>query len=328
MKKYLITFLVISTLFSFSCGGQKAKTNDAVSIAMIVKQSDPWFDDMTIGVKQFKKDTGVNAYVLTPESGDPALQIQIVENLIAQGVSAITIVPNDPEAMIPVIKKARDAGIKVVTHESPNIASSVDLDVEAFRNEEFGKLMGKSLAEAMGGKGKYAGFVGGLTMTTHMEWYNAAVKYITENYPEMTLVSKEPYEDGNDLQKAYDKTTEILKAYPDIKGLFDCSAHGGGISQSLLDKGRSDIVVASLAIPSMSATYIKNGSMAHGQAWRPADAGYATLQAAYMLIKDGSVKTGDNLKAKGYENVTVENGIVYGNAPMVFTKENVDEFKF
>ena len=39
----------------------------------------------------------------------------------------------------------------------------------------------------------------------------------------------------------------------------------------------------------MSATYIKDGSMVHGQAWRPADAGYATCYAAY-LIASGQAK--------------------------------------
>ena len=103
---------------------------------------------------------------------------------------------------------------------------------------------------------------------------------------------------GNVLE---DVMVEILKVYPDIKAFFDCSAHGGGICQALKDKGRTDVKVVSLALPSMSANYIKDGSMVHGQAWRPADAGYATAYAAYLLVKGEAVKTGTDLKAKGYE---------------------------
>lgn len=328
-------FIIIMLIFSFvaSCSKGTSDTSSAenqkdISIAMIVKQSDPWFDDMTIGIDNFKKDSGVNAYVLTPESGDPALQIQIIENLIAQGVSAICIVPNDPASLIPVIKKARDAGIVVVTHEAPNIASHVDLDVEAFKNEEFGVLMGKGVADSLNGTGKYIGFVGALTMTTHMDWFNSAKEYIKTNYPNMQLLSETPYEDGNNMQVAYDKTVEIIKAYPDINAIFDCSANGSGIAQALIDKGRNDIKVVSLAIPSMSATYIKDGSIVHGQAWRPADAGYASAQAAYMLVQKLPVQTGSDLKAEGYTNITVENNIAYGNASLVFTKENIDNYKF
>lgn len=109
-------------------------------------------------------------------------------------------VPNDPEALTPTITKAREAGIVVVTHEAPGIAESVDLDVEAFVNEEFGKLMGEAVAQACGSEGQYAGFVGSLTMATHMVWYNAATEYIAENYPDMVNVAEEPYEDGNSMR--------------------------------------------------------------------------------------------------------------------------------
>lgn len=327
MKKTTILMLIIG-LLALSPMAFAQEPGD-INIAMIVKQSDPWFDDMELGIKQFKADTGVNAYTLTPESGDPALQIAIMEDLIAQKVDAITIVPNDPKAMIPVIQKAREAGIIVITHEAPDIAEYVDLDVEAFRNEDFGELMGRALAEKMGGKGKYAGFVGGLTMTTHMEWYNAAVGYIEANHPEMVNIAKEAYVDENNLQVAYNRAMEILRVHPDIGGFFDSSAHGAGIAQAVRERGRSeDVVVVSLAIPSMSATFLKDGSMDHGQAWRPADAGYATVNAAYRLVTGLGVKTGDDLGVTGYEEIQVENGIAFGQASLVITAENVDEFGF
>ena len=301
---------------------------DDTTIVMIVKQSDPWFDDMTLGINQLKEDLGINVYVQTPVSGDPSQQIAIMENLISQKVDAICVVPNDPKALIPTIKKARDAGIKVVTHEAPDIAANVDLDVEAFRSEDFGKLYGQFLGEAVGGEGQYAGFVGGLTMTTHMAWYNAAVDEMKNKYPNMENVSDEPFEDKNSLDQAYSKTVEILKAYPNIKGFFDCSVHGSAIAQALKDKKRTDVKVVSLALPSTSANYLKDGSMYKGLAWRPADAGYATAYAAYLLTKGDKVETGTNLKAKGYEKVEVKDGIAYGFAPLVFTAENISDYKF
>ena len=68
-----------------------------------------------------------------------------MEDLIAQGVDAICVVPNDPEALVPTIEKAQDAGIVVVSHEAPGIAETVDLDVEAFVNKTFGELFGENL---------------------------------------------------------------------------------------------------------------------------------------------------------------------------------------
>ncbi|MBP3411158.1 MAG: substrate-binding domain-containing protein [Clostridia bacterium] len=329
MKKILVVLLALMLIASMAFGAvAEEKAISDYTVVMIVKQSDPWFDDMETGITKLAEDTGLNCYVLTPESGDPALQIAIMEDLISQQVDAICCVPNDPQALIPTIQKAREAGIVVVTHEAPGIADSVDLDVEPFVNAEFGKMLGEAIVTSTGGKGEYAGFVGGLTMDTHMAWYNAAVEYIAEAAPEMVNVAAEPYEDGNSIEGAYDKTVELLKAYPNLTAIFDCSAHGGGISQAIKDKGREDIKVVSLAIPSMSATYIKDGSMAHGQAWRPADAGYATCYAAYLLASGQGVATGADLKITGYESVTVDGTIAYGYAPLVFTAENIDEFNF
>ena len=265
MKKLLAMLLMLMLLVCGTVGAmaEEGKDISEYTVVMIVKQSDSWFDDMEVGVNQLAADTGLNCYVLFPESGDAALQISLMEDLISQGVDAICVVPNDPEALIPTITKAREAGIVVVSHEAPGIADSVDLDVEAFVNEEFGKLMGEAVAQAAGGEGEYAGFVGGLTMETHMVWYQSAVDYISENYPDMVCVSTEPYEDGNSIEGAYDKTAELIRAYPDIKVIFDCSAHGGGICQAIQDRNLQDsIKVVSLALPSMSATYLKDGSMA------------------------------------------------------------------
>ena len=91
-------------------------------VVMVVKQSDSWFDDMATGIEQLKKDTGLNVSVQVPETGDAASQISIMEDLIAQDVDAICVVPNDPNALVPTIEKAREAGIVVVTHEAPGLS--------------------------------------------------------------------------------------------------------------------------------------------------------------------------------------------------------------
>ena len=78
----------------------------------------------------------------------------------------------------------------------------------------------------------------------------------------------------------------------------------------------------------MSATYLKDGSMSHGQAWRPADAGYATCYAAYLLASGQGVSTGTDLKITGYDNIKVDGNIAYGNAPLEFTADNIDDYGF
>ena len=155
-------------------GGSKS-SGDTVKMVLVAKQEGiPWFDDMRTGVEQFGKDnTGkVEVKQIAPDSGDSAKQVQMVSDLISQDVDAIVVVPNDPQALKPVIKQAKAKGIVVIAHEASNIADDVDYDIEAFQNTDFGEAFCKPLAEGMGGKGKLAAVVGSKTMETHMAWYS------------------------------------------------------------------------------------------------------------------------------------------------------------
>lgn len=290
-------------------------------IVLVAKQEGiPWFDDMRKGVEQFAKDNPgkVKAWQVAPEGGDAAKQVQMVNDLIAQGVDAIVVVPIDPNAMRPVLQQAKQKGIVLISHEAPHLTDVVNYDVEAFDNAAFGEQMFKELAQAMGGEGQFAAMVGGLTMETHMAWYNAGMAYLKKNYPKMQAVSAQPYEDNNDDKTARDKSLEILNAYPNLKGFVGTSVSAGSNMASVLkEKGNKNVKVVSLGIPSVSCPYIEQGYMVYAQTWRPADAGYVACLAAYRVLQGQTVKTGDNFVKSGYDKVTVSSDkVIRGNAPL------------
>ncbi len=306
------------------------KSGKDLEIVMCAKQEGiSWFDDMRTGITQFAEDTGVNAYQIAPETGDPAKQAQMIESLIAKRVDAILVVPNDPQSIKPILEKARDAGIIVISHEAQSLAGVSHYDVEAFKNEDFGQLMFENLAQAMGGAGKYAGIVGGLTMETHMQWFKAGYAYVQEKYPDMEFVLTEPLEDNNDEKTALDKFNETLKKYPDITGFFGCSVSGSSMAALALEKlRRKDVKVVGLGLPSINGIYLEDGYQAAAQCWRPADAGYAAASVAYKLLQGEEIEQGSDLNSTGYESVKIEDGVVYGNATLVLTKDNWQDYEF
>jgi len=160
-----------------------AGAQDKKNIVTVVKISGiQWFNRMEEGVKKFAADTGANAYQVGPAKADAQLQVQLIEDAIAQGVNAITVVPFSPEALEPVLKKAMDASIKVVSHEASTI-QNVNWDFEAFKNAAYGEHFMKKLGECMKGEGEYAVFVGSLTSKSHNEWVDAAIAYQQANFP-------------------------------------------------------------------------------------------------------------------------------------------------
>lgn len=67
-------------------------------IATVVKIAGiQWFNRMEEGVRQYAADTGANAFQVGPAQADPQQQAALVEDMIAQGVDAIAVVPMSPD---------------------------------------------------------------------------------------------------------------------------------------------------------------------------------------------------------------------------------------
>ena len=193
MKKRMALILAAAMAVSMAVPAVAADKDAEYTIALCAKtEGIAWFDDMRTGVDEFNADhEDVYSYEINPEGSDAAKQNAMLEDLIAQGVDAICCVPVDAQAVAETLQKARDKGIVVVTHEASDILDYVDYDLEAFDNDYFGTLYGQYLAEAMGGEGQYYAAVGGLGMTTHMQWFNSMVDYLKENYTDLYEAAQE-----------------------------------------------------------------------------------------------------------------------------------------
>ena len=101
-----------------------------------------WQKDRDIFVS-LAKDMGAEVNVQNA-NGDINEQIKQIEYFIEKGMDAIVIVCIDSDSLSEVVKKAKDAGIKVVAYDRLIHNSDVDLYV-SFDNYEVGKLMGEAL---------------------------------------------------------------------------------------------------------------------------------------------------------------------------------------
>lgn len=315
--------LLVAGLVSANAQDKKYNIVTVVKISGI-----QWFNRMEEGVKKFATDTGHNAYQVGPAKADAQLQVQIIEDAIAQRVDAITVVPFSPESLEPVLKKAMDAGIKVVSHEASTI-QNVNWDIEAFKNAAYGEHFMKKLGECMGGKGEYAVFVGSLTSKSHNEWVDAAIAYQNANFPDMKLVGSKN-ETADDQQQAYAKTQELLRAFPNVRG-FEGSASTdvAGIGLALEERGMADdTCVVGTSLPSIAAQYLETGAVDMISFWDPSLAGYAMNKLAVMLLEGKEPTDSMNLEIPGYDKVSLDGKVIYGQAWVDVTKENVQDYPF
>jgi simple sugar transport system substrate-binding protein len=326
--KRLITVAIL-LLFALPlfAGGNRAKPAEEYEIVTVVKITGiPWFNRLEEGVKQSASDLGVNAYQLGPADADPAQQVKIVEDLISKGVDAICVVPNDAKALEPAFAKAKEKGIIVLTHESPDQVGK-DYDIELIDNVEFGRHHWDKLVEFMGDTGEYAIFVGSLTVPLHNLWADEGIKWAKQKYPGLKLVT-ERIPCGEDQELSKQKTLELLKAYPNLKGIVGFGSLGPpGAAQALKEKGLcGKVTVVGTVIPGHAAPYLKEGCMQWGILWDPKDAGYSLTWVAKTLLEGGKIT--DGMEVPGVGKVSLDGDVIKVDAMADITPQNVDSFGF
>lgn len=338
MRKTAVFLIVLAVVMGgvvFAGGGREAApSDDRFEIAMVVKvEGVAWFDNMRLGIEQFDREhPNVRAWQTGADTADPAAQVRIVEDLIAQGVDAILIVPNDPESLVPVIERARAQGIVVVTHEASNIRNA-DFDVEAFDNLEYGAHMASVMADWMDGSGVWQPFVGHLTSTTHNEWVDGEIQFLESNFPGIVKANRR-LEETENQQVAYERSLEILRSNSDIRAIMGSAMSTvPGAAQAIEELGLVGQVAAfGTCLPSVAGEYIESGAAQSIHFWVPADAGYVSANVAYHILTGREITNGTNLGRPGYESVTIQTNehgvpVIYGQAWQDVNIDNLDEWR-
>ena len=90
------------------------------------------------------------------------------------------------------------------------------------------------------------------------------------------------------------------------------------------------MALTGLGTPNQMREYVKDGTVTSFALWNPEDLGYLAAYAADALVK-GDIKgdAGDKFTAGklGEFTVAADHSVLLGD-PFVFTKDNIDQFKF
>nr|WP_322783253.1 substrate-binding domain-containing protein [Muribacter muris] len=313
--------LLLSTLFTLGFSSSLL-ANDVVNIAKI--DGMPWFNRMAEGVVQAGKDNNINAYQVGPANTDAPQQVKLIEDLITKKVRAISIVPNDASALEPVLKKAKQQGIVVLTNESVG-QPSADWDIEVIDNARFASDYVEEVAKSLGGKGGYVIYVGGLTVPQHNLWADLFIQYQQAHYPEMfEVTSRMPVaENINDARRT---TIDLVKAHPDLKAVVSFGSQGPiGAGLAVKEKRlKGKLNVFGMMIPSQAAALIKSGNITMGITYDPANAGYALAAVAAKVLKGEAIEDGLVIPHIGKAKVDHTKKLLQFHKVLKVTQENID----
>lgn len=288
----------------------------------------PYFEAMKAGGDQAAKDLSVQFVYQGDTTADPAKQAEIINSLIQQKVSALAVAPNDPAAIAPLLKRAADAGIKVLTSDTDAPDSVREVFVNQAEDQAIGETTAEALASQMGGSGKWAIVSCGQTAQNLNAWIGIEKKYISSKYPNMQLV--DTVYAGEDQAKSVQLAKDLMTANPDLKGLIgQCSVSAPGVAQAVTELNKTGkVFTTGISTPSSMKEYVKSGAAAKVVLWDVTKLGFLTVWAGQQLVDGKSFQAENDVPTVGKVKYVADKKMLVLGPPLVFTKENVDQYNF
>ncbi len=227
-----------------------------------------------------------------PTEGDIQKQIEFIDNAISRGVDGIFFAANDPVAISSVLRKALKAGIHVIGYDAESEPDAREWFVQMCTPDAVAKAIIDDMASQVGEQADIALITSSMTAAGQNAWIAEIKKYIPQAHPKLNLVTILPAEE--DQQLAFKVAGQILKAYPNVKGIIGLSsvAFPGAADAITQANLIGKIAVVGLSTPNQMKPFVKNGAVKDVILWNPVDLGYAAAYAMRAVV-DGKLKPGD-----------------------------------
>ncbi len=324
LKKIILAVLVAGLAVGLAgC----EKKSEKIKIAMVVKNlGNGFFDAAHTGAKEAATKLGNVEIIYTgPTTPSAEGQIEIINSLISQKVDAIVISANDPNALVPITKKAMQRGIKVISFDSGVAKEGRLMQLNPSNAQLIGEKQIQMASNAIGGAGEIAILSASAQATNQNIWIDVMKKVLEKpEYAKMKLVATVYGDDQSD--KSYREAIGLLRSNPNLKVIISPSTVGiNAASKAVVDeKLVGKVFVTGLGLPSEMAGHVKAGAVLEFAIWNPIDLGYAATYAAHEFVKG---KAGATVAVGRMGSVTPDaEGEAALAPPFVYNKDNVDQF--
>lgn len=302
-----------------------------IRVALVVKNLGNGFFEAahTGGLEAAKELGGVEVIYTGPTTPTAEGQIEILGTLIAQKVDAIVISANDPDALVPIAKRAMSRGITVLSFDSGLAPAGRAIQIDASSPELIGEKQIEMVRQTLGGQGELAILSATAQATNQNTWIGVMKSALAK--PEnagLTLVDVAYGDDQSD--KSYREAIGLLRKHPNLKAIIAPTTVGiTAAAKAVTDQGLvGKVFVTGLGLPSEMAGHVHSGAVDRFAIWNPIDLGYTAVYAAHQLVTEkASGKPGTSVAVGRMGTLQIgPNGEAAMAQPFVFDKSNVDQF--
>jgi ABC-type sugar transport system substrate-binding protein len=328
MNSLLLRLGLITALFS-SVAAVLPAADSRLMITMMPKaKGNAYFISVKAGADKAAKELGVELLFDGPTDSNAAKQNEIVENWITLGVDVITVAAENREGLSTALRKAQQAGIKVLTFDADALPDARSFFVNQATPEGIAYGLLDEAARLMHNEGEFAIITATLTAANQREWMKHIEARLKANYPKMTLVAVRPSDDLKD--KAQSEATALMSANPNLKLIMAiCTPGTPGAAEAVKQAGKTgQVKVIGLGLPNENKRYVHEGVTDSVVLWNTGDLGYLTVYAAAAIAK-GELKPGaTSFKAGTLGTFEIKGDNILLGKPFVFNKANIDQFDF
>lgn len=322
--------LLLFLLLPLAAASLTARIDDSrLLVALMPKaKGNAYFLSCKAGADRAAAELGVELLFDGPVDTNAAKQNEIVENWITLGVDAIAVSAENKESLSTALRKARRAGITVVTFDSDVLPDARSFFVNQATPEGIGHALMDEAARLLGGEGEFAIITATLTAANQREWMKHIEARLAAQYPRMKLVAVRPSDDLKD--KAQSEATALMSAYPNLRLLMAiCSPGVPGAAEAVQQAGKAGRVkVIGLGLPNENRRYVKAGVTDSVILWNTGDLGYLTVFAAVAATRGDLAPGATSFRAGALGELRVVGDHVLLGQPFVFNRDNIDRFDF
>ncbi|MEW5919366.1 MAG: sugar ABC transporter substrate-binding protein [Bacillota bacterium] len=220
-KVLLCVTLLLMLLVTYGCG-QKATAPTPASGKQytvglsLASATNPFYMAMEKGIKQKAEELGINIRTVIAEE-DVGRQVSGIEDLIVAKVDAILVSPISVDGLKVSYEAAKEAGIPAISIARSIANPELEAAFVGLDWYESGSVIGKWIADEIGGKGKVAMLAGpaGAYMVLRM---TEAIKDVLAEHPGIEIVAElySTHTKENGLRLAED----VLVANPDVDVIY------------------------------------------------------------------------------------------------------------
>ncbi len=315
-----------------SSSTEKAATKgsgEKITVGLLPKKKGiSFFTTCAEGARQAADELGNIELVYDgPTEADPTKAAELVSQWALQGFDVIAVSADDPQILGGAMRKAQDKGVKLISWDADTPPDSRSFFVNQATPEQIGVKLVDVLAKELNETGEVAIISSTQTSGNQNAWIEH-MKTRLARYPDMKLVAIEY--PGEDQDRALETTRTLLKAHPNLKGVWGLSSVSfPGAAEAIRQADKSGKVkMTGLSTPNPMKPYVKDGTVSSVVCWDTRDLGYLTIFVAEGLAT-GKLKPGDTTFAAGRlgNRKVVGDHVLLGDI-LVFNKDNIDQFDY